>query len=355
MTRASFTTLPLELKDKIVKMTSEQDEAWKERIEEAPEDSDHTNSLSEIALVNKELRVLAAKYQFKILTAHQASLPIFRYSILQSGGFGHCITEIQFIDTSLKEGYEPALLSVDRLPALHTLDFCAAPAKGLFGPRLTLDPHPTEDLRYFRTFEFIGIFSTTMKRLSLELLRHDPTLDPTSMAPARLPHLTHLSLLFNQHTDLTTDLRPFSMLNTLRHFSLHYHDIYVDPTDPALLSFLDSQPTLYRLQLEVFEVAYRSPLSIERHVLHPSSAVAYADVVRSRNLDPSDLDEPFHPDAILNYTDHEAEYLKEHLDRALEFGRTELERIGAEGNAAEAMEWIQTLKPLEDKRLRSRY
>ncbi|KAL8291472.1 hypothetical protein RQP46_002450 [Phenoliferia psychrophenolica] len=66
MARASFNTLPLELKARVVEMTSDQEEKWSERVKDLDERAGHINGLSSLALVNKELRTLAAKHQFAV-------------------------------------------------------------------------------------------------------------------------------------------------------------------------------------------------------------------------------------------------------------------------------------------------
>ncbi|KAL8287252.1 hypothetical protein RQP46_003704 [Phenoliferia psychrophenolica] len=108
MARASFGTLPLELKAKIVEMTSDQEDAWLDRVTDPETPADHINSLSALAPVNMELRQLAAKHQFKVLFANgRTSEPIFRFRILPR--YGHCITEIRFNDHHTKEATEYVL------------------------------------------------------------------------------------------------------------------------------------------------------------------------------------------------------------------------------------------------------
>lgn len=75
MPRESLSTLPLELKEKLVKMASDQEDAWLGR-EVGPagqeELAKHVNGLSSLALVNKEFRELAAKHQFKVSDRHSS-------------------------------------------------------------------------------------------------------------------------------------------------------------------------------------------------------------------------------------------------------------------------------------------
>ncbi|KAL8287326.1 hypothetical protein RQP46_003778 [Phenoliferia psychrophenolica] len=465
--RASLTSLPLELKEKIVKMASAQEEAWNMRVCPASkEEADHINSLSSLALVNKEFRELAAKHQFKVLKAHQASLPAFRYLILPS--YADCFTKVDFYlseDHGELEESEEALLSIPRLPSLCSLSFSQDAATALFGLGVTLESDPTDVLGYSRikillsvlheqirtlvltdfspsasvaliracpnlttlglynmdlgdtdqgglrdelwnaiasarkltdltilandgslsgipdalardppplqclqlldfpfenhTFEFIRLFSTTIKRLSLDLKARDLTLDIASITLTRLPHLTHLSLLLHRQRDLGSDLHPFSPLRALRHLSLHYHDSSVDPADPALISFLTCQPFLRRAKLGTFEprhlyVSYddvsetyssSTDADWKRRPARLGSSQSFSGVLEQTH--PS----PFHPDANLDYASDNVDNLREALDRTLDFGKIELERMIAEGNVAKAVGWVETLRPLEDERL----
>ncbi|KAL8291584.1 hypothetical protein RQP46_002562 [Phenoliferia psychrophenolica] len=246
MAHASFGTLPLELKARVVEMVADQEDAWRVRVKDIKKRVGHINCLSALALGNKELRDLAAKHQFKTLSSGKASRPVFRFTILRQ--YGHHITRVKLRGT--KEGHlDDALAIMSQLPT--------------------------------------GI---------------------------------------------------------------------MDPTKPALVAALDAQPVIRRVQLG--ESVRKYPLSTctpIKDLATPSSLAAYADLVRSRNLDPSVLDRPhltpFHPDANLDYTENEGAYLAEVLDRTLDFGRSELKRMVAEGRAASAVEWVEALKPLEDKRL----
>ena len=66
MARASFPTLPLELKAKIVEMTSWKEDAWDDRVEDGKDRKAHIDGLSLLGLVNKKFRQLAAKHLFSI-------------------------------------------------------------------------------------------------------------------------------------------------------------------------------------------------------------------------------------------------------------------------------------------------
>ncbi|KAL8291553.1 hypothetical protein RQP46_002531 [Phenoliferia psychrophenolica] len=292
MACASFSTLPLELKARIVEMANDQEDAWWLRVKDTAEDErvGHCiDSLNALALVNKELRQLAAKYQFKHLEADQAAPPIFRFTILPL--YGHHIREITFYDDDSVEGCDNALSAMGQLPALDTIRLQRTKALELFGSLQTL---------YIKFFHLLASAST----------------------------LSYLSFV--------------------------HDDANVDPTDPALLSFLDSQPTLRDVNLEWFQVT--DPFTPSGLIPQdPPFLAAYADLVHSRNLDPTVLDRPhltpYHPDANLDHTRKEQPSLSQILRRTLEFGLVELDRMDAEGDVAEAVGWVPMLKPLEEKRL----
>ncbi|KAL8291567.1 hypothetical protein RQP46_002545 [Phenoliferia psychrophenolica] len=429
MAPASFATLPLELKARIVEMASDQEEAWGARVKKA-ERAGHINCLSALALVNKELRGLAAKHQFRVLSAHRSLLSIFRYIILPH--HGHLIKQIHFTDQHSTDEIGNAMFIMGQLPALQALELDAQTATRLFGPGVTLrrdlededashraamfafvssriealtlsnfepseavalvrecsnlktlalvgprpaidghlgwswppealnvlgrHPPPLKTVQFLAmpfddvTIQLLGKFRRTLENLSLMWLDAP---DWSSLTPVQLPHLSNLSLYMPMDS-LSGAPRILTSSSTLSHLSLLYHDYDVDPADPTLLSFLDSQPTLSHIRLSEFHGFYPVLLSL-KEPLSPSSLIDYADLVHSRRLDPSVLDQlpftPFHPKANLDYTDEEAEYLKEVLCRTLEFGKDELERMCAEGSGASAVEWVEMLKALEEKRL----
>ncbi|KAL8291518.1 hypothetical protein RQP46_002496 [Phenoliferia psychrophenolica] len=290
MACASFSTLPLELKTRIVEMTSEQEDAFKERVRGSDERAGHINGLSSLALVNKELRTLAAKHQFKTLSTvrGQASRPLFRFTILPR--HGHHITEVVLAGSKERQ-LDDVLAILSHLPALHTLALSHAAAVALFGPAVALLPNPSGE---------------------------------SDAAACRADMLEHIS---SKITSLT--LSKFSPLTS---------------------------PALRRVQFGESVVKHPiTKLPPSKDLAVPSSLAAYANLVHSRGLDPSVLDRPhltpFHPEAQLDYTENEGKYLAGTLRRTLEFGLIELDRMAAEGRAANAVEWVPILKPLEDKRL----
>ncbi|KAL8291549.1 hypothetical protein RQP46_002527 [Phenoliferia psychrophenolica] len=456
MARASFSTLPLELKARIVEMVNDQEDAWKRRVKDAERRirAGHIDCLSSVALVNKELRALAAKHQFRSLSSGKASKSIFRFRILPR--YDHHITDITFYDSHSKDGADRALSAIRQLPALRTLHFGVNAATWLFGPGVTLNENledeeasdraamlklvaakikslvlhdfkPSEaiglvrafssnlttlglfdlksgaftelssiistlnslenlsidldaespgwpiealaplehnpppikclQLLYFpfteAVFKFVGCFSSTIETLTLEL--KSPEDNP--IAAIHLPRLTNLHLTVQklEHVEEVTNILIFTPIFSLLTLGLP-NSGNLDPSEPALLRVLDSQPSLRQLKLGSNELcAPFMELIPPENLASPSSLAAYADLIHSHNLDPSVLDKPhltpFHPNAHLDYTENEGEYLAEALDRTLDFGRTELKRMVAEGRAASAVDWVAGLQLLENKRL----
>ncbi|KAL8291529.1 hypothetical protein RQP46_002507 [Phenoliferia psychrophenolica] len=460
MSRASFNTLPLELKARIVEMASDQEDAWLERKGEPTAEElfgeGHINCLSSLALGNKELRALVAKHQFKVLSAKRASPPIFRFTIVPL--YGHHIREVNFYNSASDEGSDNALSAMGQFPVLDTLGLQSGKALELFGsfqnpdqndntttyrarmlalispkiktlvlhdfdpaeasavvrrfPNLTAlgftaleePPQEGDTLRLFSAiasarrlsslainvgddfqsdwppeafvplerepppltslqllnfpldqtrFKFIGLFSSTLEKLTLQVVESEQP--EHSITPLRLPRLTHLSLSIEQPKFIQT-IHLVASASTLSFFSVVHLDVGVDSTDPALLSFLDSQPTLRHVNVEWLQPSHPlPPRGPQFNPEKPSVLAAYTDLVHSRGLDPSVLDQPhltpFHPDAKMWYTRKEQPFLTQSIRRTLEFGLVELDRMDAEGNVAKAIGWVPKLKALEAERL----
>ncbi|KAL8291587.1 hypothetical protein RQP46_002565 [Phenoliferia psychrophenolica] len=294
MAPATFGTLPLELKAKIVEMASDQEDAWRRRVKDAERRAGHINCLSSLALINKELRALAAKQQFKVLRPGRDALPVCRFTILPF--YGHHFTEVVFTDNEITD-LDSTFAILPHLPSLRSLTFGRGAAIKLFGPDVTLSPAQSEE------------------------------------SDARAFRATMLNLIAPKITQL--------ILST------------TDPTDPTLTSFLAFQPNLRHVQLGEIETEVPFP-SQSAEILSASSLAAYAELVRTRGLDPSVLERrhhsPFHPSADLNYTENNIAHHAEVLGRTLDFGKNELQRMLAEGNVARAVGWVEKLKPLEEER-----
>ncbi|KAL8291542.1 hypothetical protein RQP46_002520 [Phenoliferia psychrophenolica] len=133
--RASFMTLPLELNAKVVEMVSDQEDAWRDRVEDPEGRVGHINCLSSVALVNKELRGLAAKHQFDTLVSDKAWQPVFRFAILQR--FGHHITRVSFVKSDSTQ-FDNVLAIISQLSSLRALTFTREAAVALFGSASSL-------------------------------------------------------------------------------------------------------------------------------------------------------------------------------------------------------------------------
>ncbi|KAL8291545.1 hypothetical protein RQP46_002523 [Phenoliferia psychrophenolica] len=402
---------------------------------------------------------LKAKVVAMVLYARRASPPIFRFTIVPT--YGHHIREVNFYNNASNEGSDNALSAMGQSPVLDTLGLQSGKALELFGsfqnpdqndstttyrarmlailspkiktlelhnfnpaeasavvrrfPNLTAlglidlenarqaddisdlfsaiasarglsslaidraddvdsdwpsealaplerDPPPIKTLQLLDfpledlTFRIISCVASTLERLSLQAVETDQPqpLDLSSITPLRLPHLSHLNLYIQK--ELVSQLpRILTSSSTLSYVSLLYIDESVDSTDPAILSFLDSQPTLRLVHLEEFTNYHPLPTFSCFQPPAPSHLADYSHLVHSRSLDSRVLDKPhltpFDPDASLDYTKNEISYLAEVLDRTLDFGRIELKRKVAEGSVASAVEWVKMLKPLEEKRL----
>ncbi|KAL8291457.1 hypothetical protein RQP46_002435 [Phenoliferia psychrophenolica] len=173
MARASFTTLPLELKARIVEMASDQEEIA-------------------LALVNKELRELASKHQFEVLTSTQASKPIFAFRILRT--FRHRVTEIVFLEDSTTTGVDTVFQCMDSLPSLRIIRLSHSDEESesirlasLFGPIPGFQFDPKDDMRTYRV-ELIASIAPQIETLVLNGL-------PSSVCAAFIRHFPSLKTL----------------------------------------------------------------------------------------------------------------------------------------------------------------
>ncbi|KAL8277066.1 hypothetical protein RQP46_010494 [Phenoliferia psychrophenolica] len=174
-----------------------------------------------------------------------------------------------------------------------------------------------------------------------------------------LPRLTDLHLSLEQLEDARDISRILLSASNLSHLTVaQAGSCNLDPAEPALNRILASQPALRRLRLGgKYRLAPFLQANSKRDFPSPPSLAAYADLIHSRDLDPSVLDRPhltpFNPKAQLDYTENEAAYLRQTLRRTLDFGQLELDRMAAEpdGGVAKAVGWVAKLKALEDERL----
>ncbi|KAK4701060.1 hypothetical protein P7C70_g5178, partial [Phenoliferia sp. Uapishka_3] len=467
--RASFSTLPLEIKARIVEMASLQEDGFKERVLVKSERIGHVNSLSALATVSWELRGLAAKHQFKVLCSTQVQDEAFRFSILID--HPHQIQLVQMMGTD-RAKLSQAMSILPQLHALRGLTFTLEAAQILFGPVVkNLDNFEDRDpefsvnngynirglrriaekvhllslddfssmaaatlVSYFpnlRTLSLIDVTDSTgddfnllaVALSSLRSLTHfsleaadteNPITVPTSLdilralpPPIRClqislgelsqplldfisifgPTLVTLDLRVDTQTPGSSELAPLLPLHlphlsnlairdcwarTPRLFSLlancNLHkfaycenddDGEVDFFPPHVLDCIKSQKNLRQLKLgvglrlSILGATYINPSQSETP--SPSTVTAYFNLVHSRGLDTSPLEEsflsPFHRRAKLDFAQGELDYLAGALGRTLEFGRNELERIIAEGDVSKAVRWLKTLGRLERERL----
>ncbi|KAK4699876.1 hypothetical protein P7C70_g6379, partial [Phenoliferia sp. Uapishka_3] len=272
--RACFTILPPELKATIVEMAFFQERTYRERVPEKDR-VEHTNSLSSLALVNRELRRLAAKHQFEELSSTRVEHMTFRFSILPY--HSQHITHV-----SLKSGDEATLsqtLSIMlQLPALRALTFHADAAYALLNDfvdsgfiSLTLDYDTTEAIHArilqrlgpkIQSLDLDGFMSTAagtlvgcfpnLRTLALNDVlggREDP-LEKLSIALVSLRSLSHLSLQAEE------ELHPSTLaLDTLRAHPppIQCLHLYLGDLNQPLLDFTTAfGATLKALELRVW-------------------------------------------------------------------------------------------------------
>ncbi|KAL8291558.1 hypothetical protein RQP46_002536 [Phenoliferia psychrophenolica] len=287
MAPSSFSTLPLELKARIVEMANDQEDMWWERVKDkdpkAEERAGHINSLGALALVNKEFRALAATHQFRQLDGNLAARPIFRFTILPF--YGHHITEVTFYVGDSVEGCDNALSAMGQFPALDTLRFEGDQALELFGSFQSPVPSDTVAAYRNRTLDLVA-----PKIKTLVLYGFDPA--EASAVVRRFPNATSLGL---------SDMEAPGNAEAPASLAAIANLVHSRGIDPSVLD----RPHLT----------------------------------------------PFHPDAKMDYTTVEQPFLSQNLRRTLEFGLVELDRMDGEGNVAKAVGWVEKLRPLEEERL----
>ncbi|KAL8291452.1 hypothetical protein RQP46_002430 [Phenoliferia psychrophenolica] len=358
--------MPPELKRKVVQMTSWQEAAWAKRIGDALIDSEsdeleearavHVNSLSSLALVNKQLRELAAEYQFQVLLPNRAALPVFRYSILDR--FGHHFTTIRFEYNTDAVGVDAVFTVIAKLPSIRALVFTSEAAGRMFGYAGTFETDPKD----YRKEYIVRIIATIAAQIR--------TLELYEMSSARsialieaFPNLRTLRLFDMTDEDPGHELAKISRLlltaSSLTEFAYERDGMTLDGEDPTaepLLTFLASQPTLRRFELggPAFRHLGLSPKN-PCPTLSPSSLVAYTNIIDSRGFDASILNEahlnPFHSHAVLPHKEEDIQLLTAAMGLTLAFGKVQLERMVMEGDVKKAVGWFAKLKALENERL----
>ncbi|KAL8291538.1 hypothetical protein RQP46_002516 [Phenoliferia psychrophenolica] len=387
------------------KMANDQEDAFKERVTSLAERASHINSLSSLALVNRELSELTARHRFKVLFAGRTEMRDEEYSDNEETFFettilprhAHHMKEIVFKDKDDEYAAKGAMDIIDRLPALRSLDFEEGQASKMFdGLRFDMFFQRNGSLTYYdsrhhtsialkietlvlrgfepwqafvlsRSFTNLNIFSSTLETLCLHLRDQDDITpeeleeldDLPSIIPVQSPLLTSLTISSEYSSDLNDISRLLLSSSTLTELVCKLNDITLDPTNESsapLLRLLDSQPSLHRVELGRPPVLFPHPHQDLRGDPLPLSFIAaYTTLVHSRDLDPSVLDDPtvarFCKDDDVECTESEAEVLKVALRRTLAFAMEELERLDAEGKVGSVVGWVEALRPVEERRL----
>ncbi|KAK4698239.1 hypothetical protein P7C70_g8042, partial [Phenoliferia sp. Uapishka_3] len=309
-TRACFTALPLELKGSIIDMVSQSEENWRSRTNDWRDEdkSGHINALSAVALVNKELRELAARQQFRVVPSHRTMSKSFRSYILPQ--YAHCVEEVNMHESVLENdpdndpdmtAHINTLFILHQLPALRVLTLSAHVAEKLFR---TFNDDPELDtslLDYDDSFGYhrdvlkragprievllldflspsqaatiVPLYFPNLKRLSFTNLRcinEKKELEELEDMLGTLPFLTHLVIDAAQAGSALDGWRPDSMdvqrvhLPSIQYLSLCYFFL-----NAALLHFIEGfGATVETLWLSVlFDTPPHPPL---RHLHLPS-------------------------------------------------------------------------------------
>ncbi|KAL8291540.1 hypothetical protein RQP46_002518 [Phenoliferia psychrophenolica] len=256
MARASFTTLPLELKEMIVSMASDQEDSFKERVRSLTERAGHVNGLSSLALVNKELRDLAAEQQFKVLPARR-SLGMFFEDVIFPR-HGHRVRELVFAYGDGWYQVESAKDLMSQLPALRVLRLHGHSASRLFGHDVPLGvDYPCDEVNHNRKI----LLSIAHKIETLDLTDFDPC-DAAQLARA-FKHLKSLSLVSLAEADHPEEIRDLAKsiasLRQLETLSIHLggDGAWVDKwTRTALAPLRRNPPPIRTLHLLWFPLNY---------------------------------------------------------------------------------------------------
>ncbi|KAL8291474.1 hypothetical protein RQP46_002452 [Phenoliferia psychrophenolica] len=262
-------------------MSSDQDDAWSIRVEGAKARARHIKSLSSLALVNKELRELAAVHQFEFLSADRALLPVFRYSILRR--WGHHVKTLNFYHSESLEAAELALSLMGQLPGLRTLHFSQRTATELFGPGVTLSTDLEDEAASYRASEFA---SHTSRIEDLTLMNFKPS-ETVALVRACV-NLKTLFLLEMTDPEEGEDLHEVASAIASRHHLVDLAlEMEVDATGAwpieAFAPLVSARPPIKFLQLTNF------PLN-----LHTFSIIdTFSSTLQSLLLNPRAQDVPF--------------------------------------------------------------
>ncbi|KAL8290272.1 hypothetical protein RQP46_003211 [Phenoliferia psychrophenolica] len=281
MARASFTTLPQELKAKVAEMVAAQEDAWDDRLN-GQEGVDHLNSLSALALVNKELRGLAAKHQFGVLYSGEAFLPLYRYIILPR--HGHHITVISFSNLAFGEG-DPisaaalALSDAAHLPSVRSLYFDGMSASRLFGPSLKFNDPGKDEATSYR-IDALAVFAPRIETLGLRAFAPSETVDLIRA----FENLTTLSVTTLGNLDTDEQMMDFtnaiSTLQKLKRLTISMDSEHPEtawtieaivPLERAAPPVKDLQLVRFNLDPTLFSLINAFSSTLESVTLRPSA------------------------------------------------------------------------------------
>ncbi|KAL8287558.1 hypothetical protein RQP46_003416 [Phenoliferia psychrophenolica] len=287
--RASLTTLPTEIKAKIVEMAFDSQEAWKKRDPEGftaafePDDDETRSRWHPMSLMNKEFRELSVPHIFKVLHSHRTLHSDFRPRIYWKHRKHISRVVLQPTvadDRSLEDTFSVVLPG---LANLRSVDVSYEASAQLFGDFASREvPTSSHKLR-LASFQSFGYKLT---RLALDCL--------------------YLSHPIGAEEEIGF-LRAFkdTPLQSLAYSTNHGNPI---ESNTALEDYLNHHPQLRKLDL--------SATRDRSNCMAPSDLTAYADLVRSRDLEADfedDKHDPFAYRAKLRYGEEEIEYLGEAL------------------------------------------
>ncbi|KAL8287560.1 hypothetical protein RQP46_003418 [Phenoliferia psychrophenolica] len=356
--RASLTTLPTEIKAKIVEMAYLQQEAWKERDPEgfrAAVKDDHSR-WHPLSLVSKEFRELSAVHIFKVLNSWQTIDPTFRSLIYwkHRDRISRARLDISSDQRSLEDTFEVILPG---LPNLRSLNITYEASVELFGD-VPGGEIPTETHK-LRLASF-GSFGSQLTQLELDCFKYLAynflnDVDTTDLLEAlfSLTNLDTLTLISAHHAGFPQewtrdwwDARQWTP-PPVKHLSLEL--LHTKEVSTFINLFTNTLQSL--TLLNYIKDSEGTPDHPNR--MSPSGLTAYRNLVRSRNLEADfedDAHNPFASKANLEYDEDELDYLIEALDRTLYFGRQDVERIRREKDVAKAVRWVEVLGALEGER-----
>ncbi|KAL8283385.1 hypothetical protein RQP46_005795 [Phenoliferia psychrophenolica] len=214
MPRASFSSLPAELKANVLEHVARQEKRWKARVgfmssQQAQEEkAAHVDALRAASLVSKEWCALAAPFIFHKLHFKAAHLPLFRFSLLHKHGHRFVEADLHWDDDADKDddatkettsALEYTLSILPLLPNLRALTLNDDAAYRLWGFALDIDAG-RDDEKGMRSVA-LGLVAQRVDALTLITFRpveNDEgivdSLDPIAHCIAPMSSLTDLRI-----------------------------------------------------------------------------------------------------------------------------------------------------------------